>query len=92
MLKPNWVGIWCEALAYEQVGIHDNFLELGGHSDLAAQLTEAISKAFDVELPSGIPIKEPTIAGLAERIETIRWASHDVESDSDDDDEEEFEL
>jgi amino acid adenylation domain-containing protein len=62
-------GIWAESLKLEQVGIHDNFFELGGHSLKATQVISRIREAFQVDLPLRLIFEEPTIVGLAEKIE-----------------------
>lgn len=67
--------IWAEVLDLERVGIHDNFFEIGGHSLLATQLISRVHKTFNVDLPLRSLFEDPTIANLAESIETIRWLS-----------------
>jgi acyl carrier protein len=66
--------IWCDLIGIESVGVHDNFFELGGHSLLATQLIFRVRKAFRVEVPLFELFKEPTIASLANIIETLREA------------------
>ena len=62
-------GIWAEILKVDEVGIHDNFFERGGHSLLAAQLMSRIADTWLAEIPLRSLFESPTIAGLAERID-----------------------
>jgi amino acid adenylation domain-containing protein/thioester reductase-like protein len=64
-------GIWSEVLGLERVGIQDNFLELGGHSLLATQIISRLRDIYQVELSVRQLFDRPTVAGLAESIETI---------------------
>jgi acyl carrier protein len=61
--------LWSEILGSDNVGIHDNFFDSGGHSLTATQLVTRIRKNFAVELSLRDFLKYPTIAGLAELIE-----------------------
>ncbi len=63
-------GIWVVVLKQEQVSVHDNFFELGGHSLLATQLISRVRESFAVELPLRELFAHPTVAGLAEQVET----------------------
>jgi amino acid adenylation domain-containing protein len=67
--------IWSQVLGVEKIGVQDNFFELGGHSLLATQVVSRVREAFQVEVPLPTLIETPTISGLAEQIETIRWAA-----------------
>jgi acyl transferase domain-containing protein/acyl carrier protein/SAM-dependent methyltransferase len=67
-------GIWQEELGIRQVGVHDNFTELGGDSLIAIRLISRIRQALGVELRVRALYDSPTIAELAEHVETIRWA------------------
>jgi SAM-dependent methyltransferase/acyl carrier protein len=61
--------IWCDLLRLKQVGIHDNFFDLGGHSLLVTQVIARIQSQFGVELPMRRMFEQPTIAGLAAAVE-----------------------
>ncbi|MDT5268373.1 MAG: hypothetical protein QOH49_559 [Acidobacteriota bacterium] len=58
-------AIWREALGLEEVGIHDNFFDLGGHSLLLVRVHSELRQAFDAELTMLDLFKYPTISSLA---------------------------
>jgi thioesterase domain-containing protein/acyl carrier protein len=64
--------IWAELLQAEQVGIHDNFFEIGGHSLLTLQLISRIRLAFAIEMPVGALYAAPTVARMAEHIKSVK--------------------
>ncbi|MEH1952594.1 amino acid adenylation domain-containing protein [Nostoc sp.] len=61
--------IWAELIALEQIGVNDNFFQLGGHSLIATQLLSRVREVFQVELSYHHIFEKPTIAGLAQLIE-----------------------
>jgi len=67
--------IWSDLLGIEQIGIHDDFFQLGGHSLLVAKLAARIRQAFKVELSLIEVFKSPTISQLAEAVERPGIAS-----------------
>jgi amino acid adenylation domain-containing protein len=62
-------GIWSEVLRLKQIGIHDNFFHLGGHSLATTQILSRVRDVFQVELPFDSFFESPTIANLAKIIE-----------------------
>ena len=66
------IELWAEVLHVGEVSTDANFFELGGHSLLATQLISRIREAFRVEMPLRALFEEPTVAGLAKRIEKAR--------------------
>jgi acyl carrier protein len=63
--------VWQTILGVEQVGIHDNFLELGGNSLIGTQVISRLRQAFDLNLPLTILFEAPTVAELAVAIELM---------------------
>jgi amino acid adenylation domain-containing protein len=58
--------MWMKLLSIEEVGIYDNFFEIGGQSLLAARLTAEIRNAFNYKLPLSWVFAHPTIKVQAE--------------------------
>ena len=60
--------IWAEVLAIDQVGVHDNFFDLGGYSLAAARVLSRVVKSFQLEMPIKALFDAPTVAGMAKVI------------------------
>ncbi len=63
-------SMWSQLLgiAPEEIGIFDNFFDLGGHSLKVTMLISKILRKFAVKIPLGIIFDQPTIASIAEVI------------------------
>ncbi|HEY0553754.1 MAG TPA: amino acid adenylation domain-containing protein, partial [Thermoanaerobaculia bacterium] len=75
-------GLWAEVLRISpprRVGAHDNFFDLGGHSLTATAMTSLARSTFRIELPTRTLFERPTLAELAEHVETLISADEGVE-------------
>jgi len=63
------IGIFEEVLKAEGVGRKDDFFEIGGHSLLAMQVVSRVRNVFRVEIGVVSVFEDPTVEGLAQRIE-----------------------
>ena len=59
-------SIWASMLGVPQVGIHDDFFDLGGHSLIAVRVFARVKKELGVDLPLSTILQAPTVAAYAE--------------------------
>ncbi|HKM65451.1 MAG TPA: amino acid adenylation domain-containing protein, partial [Acidisphaera sp.] len=59
------LALWSQLLGVEQIGINDNFFDLGGQSILAMQMLGRIKDAFRVDVPIAALFDAPTLGALA---------------------------
>ena len=64
--------IWSEVLMIDQVGINDNFFDLGGDSLLATKVAVRLLREFKVEVTLKTLFNAPTIAQLVAKIRENR--------------------
>ncbi|QDL09667.1 non-ribosomal peptide synthetase [Brasilonema octagenarum UFV-E1] len=60
--------IWCQVFGWKQIGVNDNFFQLGGHSLIATQILSRIRDVFQVELSFKQLLENPTINDLIQVI------------------------
>jgi acyl transferase domain-containing protein/acyl carrier protein len=65
-------AIWQNLLGVAQVGVHDNFLDLGGDSLLATRLVSRMRDAFHLDLPVRLFFERSTVAELAIAVDEER--------------------
>ncbi|MBS0444648.1 MAG: AMP-binding protein [Proteobacteria bacterium] len=64
--------VWRTLLGLSQVGRHDNFFDLGGHSLLGAQALETLADRHAIDVPLSTLFRAPTVQALAEAVERTR--------------------
>jgi acyl-CoA synthetase (AMP-forming)/AMP-acid ligase II/aryl carrier-like protein len=64
-LEQTVAGIWRDLLRVEQVGLRDNFFDLGGHSLLVVQMQARLRDALGRDVPVVKLFQYPTIGALA---------------------------
>jgi amino acid adenylation domain-containing protein len=70
-LEASLVEMWKKLLRIPQVGIDDNFFEVGGHSLLAMRLISLLREEMSVEIPL-IDIFQTTVRSLALKIKELQ--------------------
>jgi len=67
-LEAALAGIWSQVLGLQQIGVHDDFLDLGGDSILATQIISRIQATLHLEVSLLTIFDEPTVARLAQAL------------------------
>ncbi len=70
-----------DLLGIEQIGIHDNFFQLGGNSLLGTQVVSRLRTTFQVDLPLRVLFEANTVAEMAIVVEDIMIAELEAMSD-----------
>ncbi|HEU5382932.1 MAG TPA: SDR family NAD(P)-dependent oxidoreductase [Ktedonobacteraceae bacterium] len=69
-LERKIAALWEQLLGIEQVGISDNFFDLGGNSLLGGDLIVHMRKTFNIEdLPAYVLYEAPSVAAMAQYLE-----------------------
>ncbi len=74
-LEKTLAEIWAEVLEVEQVGLHDDFFDLGGDSIHAARVLIRLYEIMHVEAEVSLVFDAPTVAEMAEHIEPLTGAT-----------------
>ena len=74
-LEKTLAEIWAEVLQVEQVGLHDNFFALGGDSLLATRVLIRLYEITHLEVGVSYIFEAPTVAEMADCIETLIHAA-----------------
>ena len=85
-------AIWCDLFKTTEIGVNDDFFDRGGDSLLGVALLLRIKSAFGVEMQLASLFDQPTIAKLAEIIDTLSGGGARPAGGEDAQQREEFEL
>ena len=64
-IEKQLASIWADVLGIENIGIHDNFFALGGHSLMAVRLFTRIESTFARRIPLAMLFQHGTVHHLA---------------------------
>jgi amino acid adenylation domain-containing protein len=67
--------IWSELLNIPNIGVNDDFFDLGAQSLAAIRAVSRIREVFDVDLALRNLFEHPTVAGLSEVIDRLSWVA-----------------
>ncbi|KPV61245.1 hypothetical protein QJ48_01210 [Paenibacillus sp. A3] len=67
-LEARLTEIWQEVLGLPNIGVQDNFFDLGGHSLKVLQMLQKVSVELDVQVPLHTVFKMPTVEAMAHEI------------------------
>ncbi|MCP4657222.1 MAG: AMP-binding protein, partial [bacterium] len=63
--------VWQEVLGVSQVGVHDNFFDLGGDSLIALQVVTRLRKVLPVEVQIRMLFENPTLTGFGTAVKEL---------------------
>ncbi len=69
LLEMQLLQIWQRILGSRNIGVRDNFFEIGGHSLLAVSIINEINELLDVNLTIPTFFLNPSIQGIARTLE-----------------------
>ena len=72
-IQKTLIDIWEEVLGKINIGIRDNFFDLGGHSLKATRMISRIQEIYGVKIDLESLFIDPTIESLAKHISTLTW-------------------
>ena len=61
--------LWSDVMQIDQVGIYDNFIDIGGDSLSGIRLMARLNEAFELDLAVNLIFQQPTIAQLSNYVE-----------------------
>jgi amino acid adenylation domain-containing protein len=70
-MEKTLVAIWKEALGVADLGVHDNFFDLGGHSLIGIQVLSQVEQQLGQKLALNALFQAPTVARFAEALKEL---------------------
>lgn len=70
-VEQTLADIWTELLGVAEVGVHDDFYGLGGHSLMATRVLSRIRRVWSVEVPMRTFLRVRTVEQLAQEVRAI---------------------
>ncbi len=65
LVERDLANIWADVLALAQVGVDDNFFDLGGHSLAASRVIARVIQTYQLDIPIKALFDAPTVAEMA---------------------------
>ena len=81
-------AIWEELFGISGIGMDDHFVELGGDSMAATQMTFVIREIFRIQIPAASVFELPTIGQLADLVQSLDKNPEDLDPVNDEEQEE----
>ncbi|MCY7976060.1 non-ribosomal peptide synthetase [Bacillus inaquosorum] len=72
LIEADLAHIWEDVLNKQQIGIRDDFFQLGGQSLKAALLVSRIHKKLNIELPISEVFSNPTVESMAVKLMSLK--------------------
>lgn len=70
------VELWTESLGVREIGIYDNFYDVGGDSLVATKLVANVRRRFDIVVALKVLFDNPTIAQLGDYVDAVLYAAN----------------
>nr|QVT76742.1 nonribosomal peptide synthetase [Streptomyces sp.] len=70
-LEEALATVWADRLGLTEVGVHDDFFELGGYSLVGMQIAAEVTAAYEVAITPQRFYENATVAGLARAVEEL---------------------
>jgi len=68
----------------QDIGVNDDFFDLGGQSLMAIRTVARIRDTFSVDISLRNVFEQPTLGGLAELIDGLSWVAKSPRTTTDD--------